>query len=131
MIKKIIVGLTILVAFASCSQPDKTGFVNNSDVINEYEGKKSIEDKFKVRGEVSKKRGDSLAQAYQIELMGLQQKLGRMSEKQQQIEAQPFQQKWQLIEQQMKDEQQKFQTDYQTEIDSSITHFEKFVYDWI
>ncbi len=127
MIKKIIVGLAILVAFASCTQSEKTGFVNNSELINEYQGKKDIEDKFKLRDEASKKRSDSLGQAYQIEAMSLQQKLGSMSEKQQQAAAQPFQQKWNLIEQQMKAEQQTFQKDFQTEIDSSIVEVADFV----
>lgn len=127
MIKRIIVGLVILVAFASCTQPEKTGFVNNSELINEYQGKKDIEDKYKIRDEVTKRKSDSLGQAYQIEAMGLQQKLSKMSEKQQQAAAQPFQQKWQLIEQQMKADQQKFQQDFQTEIDSSIVEVAEFV----
>ncbi|WP_339753632.1 OmpH family outer membrane protein [uncultured Winogradskyella sp.] len=127
MNKKIVVALVILVAFASCTQPEKTGFINNSELINEYQGKKDIEDKYKLRDEVSKRKSDSLGQAYQIEVMGLQQKIAKMSEKQQQAAAQPFQQKWQLIEQQMKSEQQKFQKDFQTEIDSSIIEVADFV----
>jgi len=128
--KKILVVLIALVGFTSCNQPEKTGFVNNSELINEYQGKKDLEDRFKVREEVAKKKSDSLAQVYQIEALELQQKLGRMSEKQQQIAAQPFQQKWQLIEQQMKSEQQNFQKDYQTEIDSSIAQVVDFVKDY-
>ena len=127
MNKRIVVALVILVAFASCTQPEKTGFINNSELINEYQGKKDIEDKYKLRDEVSKRKSDSLGQAYQIEVMGLQQKIAKMSEKQQQAAAQPFQQKWQLIEQQMKSEQQKFQKDFQTEIDSSIIEVADFV----
>ena len=127
MNKKIVVALVILVAFASCTQPEKTGFINNSELINEYQGKKDIEDKYKLRDEASKRKSDSLGQAYQIEVMGLQQKIAKMSENQQQAAAQPFQQKWQLIEQQMKSEQQKFQKDFQTEIDSSIIEVADFV----
>lgn len=127
MNKRIVVALVILVAFASCTQPEKTGFINNSELINEYQGKKDIEDKYKLRDEVSKRKSDSLGQAYQIEVMGLQQKIAKMSEKQQQAAAQPFQQKWQLIEQQMKSKQQKFQKDFQTEIDSSIIEVADFV----
>lgn len=125
--KKIILGLIVIVAFASCTQPEKTGFVNNSELINEYQGKKDIEDKYKLIDEESKKKSDSLGRAYQMEVVELQQKLSKMSEKQQQTAAQPFQQKWQMIEQQMKSEQQKFQTDFQTEIDSSIVEVVDFV----
>lgn len=127
MNKRIIVGLVLLVAFASCTQPQKTGFVNNSELINEYLGKKDIEDRFKQKDEISKKKSDSLSQAYQMEAIGLQEKLGSMSEQQQQAAAQPFQQKWQMIEQQMKAEQQRFQTEFQTEIDSSIVEVADFV----
>jgi len=62
-----------------------------------------------------------------MEAMGLQQKLGGMSEQEQQVAAQPFQQKWQLIEQQVKADQQKVQKDFQTEIDSSIVEVVDFV----
>jgi len=127
MNKKIIVGLVLLVAFASCTQPEKTGFVNNSELINEYLGKKDIENKYKQKDELAKRKSDSLGQAYQIEALGLQEKLSKMSEKQQQAAAQPFQQKWQMIEQQMKSEQQRFQTEFQTEIDSSIVEVADFV----
>ena len=127
MNNRIIVALVFLIAFASCTQQEKTGFVNNSELINEYQGKKDIETKYKEKDEVSKKKSDSLSQAYQMEAMGLQEKLSKMSEKQQQVAAQPFQQKWQMIEQQMKAEQQKFQTEFQTEIDSSIVEVADFV----
>lgn len=127
MNNRIIVALVFLIAFASCTQPEKTGFVNNSELINEYLGKKDIETKYKEKDEVSKKKSDSLSQAYQMEAMGLQEKLSKMSEQQQQVAAQPFQQKWQMIEQQMKAEQQKFQTEFQTEIDSSIVEVADFV----
>jgi outer membrane protein len=125
MNNRIIVGLVLLVA--SCTQPEKTGFVNNSELINEYLGKKDIENRYKQKDEMAKKKSDSLGQAYQIEALGLQEKLSNMSEKQQQAAAKPFQQKWQMIEQQMKSEQQRFQTDFQTEIDSSIVEVADFV----
>jgi outer membrane protein len=125
MNNRIIVGLVLLVA--SCTQIEKTGFVNNSELINEYLGKKDIENRYKQKDETAKKKSDSLGQAYQIEALGLQEKLSNMSEKQQQAAAQPFQQKWQMIEQQMKSEQQRFQTEFQTEIDSSIVEVADFV----
>lgn len=130
IMKKIILSLTVLVALASCTQPEKTGFVNNSELVNEYQGKIDIEDKYKLRDEASKRKSDSLGQAYQMEVADLQQKLSNMSEQQQQTAAQPFQQKWQLIEQQMKADQQRFQTEFQTEIDSSIVEVVDFVKDY-
>ena len=125
--KKIIVALTTLIAFSSCQEQVKIGFVNNSELINEYKGKKDVESKYQLLDEKSQKKNDSLGRAYQLELSELQQKLSRMSEQQQQAAAQPFQQKWQLIDQQMKSEQDKFKTDFQTEIDSSITEVVDFV----
>ncbi len=125
--KKIILSLGALVVLASCAQTEKTGFINNSELINDYQGKIDIEEKYQARDVASQKKSDSLAQAYQKEVVELQQKLGTMSEKQQQAAAQPFQQKWQMVEQQMKAEQQKFQTEFQTEIDSSIVEVVDFV----
>ncbi|QXP80580.1 MULTISPECIES: OmpH family outer membrane protein [Winogradskyella] len=128
--KKIFLSLGVLVVLASCAQPEKTGFVNNSELINDYQGKLDIEDKYQARDEATKKKSDSLGQAYQKEVAELQQRLASMSEQQQQQAAQPFQQKWQMIEQQMKADQQKFQTEFQTEIDSSIVEVVDFVKDY-
>ncbi len=47
--KKIILASVIIIAFASCTPQQKSGFVNNSELINEYQGKKAIEDKFNLK----------------------------------------------------------------------------------
>lgn len=118
---------TLGMLLASCTQPQRIGYVNNSELINEYQGKKDIEEKYKTLEEASRKKGDSLNQAYQIEALGLQEKMRKMSQKQQQAAAEPFQKKWQLINQQMQEEQKDLQTKFQTEIDSSIVEVVDFV----
>lgn len=125
--KQIISLLSIAILATSCQQQQKTGFVNNSELINEYQGKKYIEEKYKALEDASRKKGDSLNQAYQLEAISLQEKMRKMSQKQQQSAAEPFQKKWQLINQQVQTEQQNLQAKFQTEIDSSISDVVDFI----
>lgn len=125
--KQIISLLSIAILATSCQQQQKTGFVNNSELINEYQGKKDIEEKYKALEDASRKKGDSLNQAYQLEAISLQEKMRKMSQKQQQSAAEPFQKKWQLINQQVQTEQQNLQAKFQTEIDSSISDVVDFI----
>jgi len=40
--KKIILASVIIVAFASCTPQQKSGFVNNSELINDIKGRKLL-----------------------------------------------------------------------------------------
>jgi len=127
--KQTILILAFVLTMTSCTQPQKIGFVNNSELINEYQGKKDVEAKFKTIEETSKKKTDSLNQAYQLEAISLQSKLKGLSSERLQANSdyQSFQQKWQLINQQVQAEQQNNQEMFKNEIDSSIVEVVDFV----
>ena len=42
--KKILTALTVLVAFMSCQEQDKVAFIDNGEVINDYQMKIDLED---------------------------------------------------------------------------------------
>jgi outer membrane protein len=112
--------LVTLILLASCQQ-DKIGFVDNVKLIDGYQEKLDVENKFNKRAESLTKRRDSISQAIQLELQTFQTKAQSMSQKKAQEEYNVLQQKSQFIGQQLQQEQQKLQQDGQAELDSVIT----------
>ena len=117
----------VLFAAATCQEQEKIAFVDNSQVIKDYQMKIDIEDKFKKKDEVYKKRTDSIAQAYQLDVQQTQLRLSKLSAQKQQEESQQFSQKWQMMQQQLQYEQQQMDQMYTKEMDSVIKSVNKFV----
>jgi len=124
----IYVFLTVFV-FTSCQQ-QKIAFMDNGEVINEYQGKKDIEEKFKAKDEVFKKKIDSVGQAFQIEAKAFQLAAQKMSQKNAQKKYEELTQRQQILQQQTQFEQQQMQQAFQTEIDSAIIKVKRFVKDY-
>lgn len=128
--KKVILGLMVLVAAASCQEQQKIAFINNGEVINDYQMKIDIEDKFKVQNDNFSKRRDSIAMVYQMEMQSVQQRLAKLSPQKQQQESQAFSQKWQPVQQQMQMQQQQMEQMFNVEMDSVISKMNTFVEDY-
>lgn len=129
--KKVIVALGILISFASCEQA-KIAYVDNSALINDTDERKDIDEKFKALGEANQKRNDSLGKVYEIEMIPIQSKFGRMSQQQlqQNKEFMDFQKKWQLIDQQLKGYQTTIENNYRSDLDSLIVKVKDYVKDY-
>ncbi|MEN8885300.1 MAG: OmpH family outer membrane protein [Winogradskyella sp.] len=125
--KKIILALVILVAFASCQDQTKIAFVDNGKVINDYQMKIDIENRFKKKDEDYKKRTDSIGKSYQLDAQQTQLRLSKLSAQKQQEGSQEFSQKWQGIQQQLQFEQQQMQQAFNVEMDSVIVKVKDFV----
>ncbi|WP_178991335.1 OmpH family outer membrane protein [Winogradskyella schleiferi] len=128
--KKIILSLAVLIFAASCQEQEKIAFIDNGKVINDYQMKIDIEDKFKTQNENFSKQRDSIAKTYQMEMQSIQQRLATMSPQKQQEESQAFSQKWQPVQQQMQMQQQQMEQMFTTEMDSVISKMNKFVEDY-
>jgi len=128
--KRIILGLTALVALASCQEQQKIAFVDNGEVIEAYQMKIDIEERFKTQNDNFSKQRDSIAQVYQMEMQSIQQRLSKMSPQKQQEESQTFSQKWQPVQQQMQMQQQQMEQMFSTEMDSVISKMNAFVADY-
>ncbi|WP_417859735.1 OmpH family outer membrane protein [Winogradskyella sediminis] len=128
--KKIILSVAILISAASCQEQEKIGFIDNGEIINAYQMKIDIEDKFKAQDEAFTKQRDSIARVYQMEMQSIQQRLSTLSPQKQQEESQAFSQKWQPVQQQMQMQQQQMDQMYKTEIDSVLSKFNAFVEDY-
>ena len=127
--KKFILGAFALLTLASCEQ-QKIVYIDNGEVINEYQEKKDIEEKYKAKDEAFKKRTDSLGQAFQLEAQKFQLDAQKMSQKKAQEKYQELSQKQQLLQQQLQFEQQQITQAFQTEIDSTIIKVKNFVKDY-
>ncbi|MBT8395110.1 MAG: OmpH family outer membrane protein [Bacteroidia bacterium] len=124
--KKLVYVAFAIFAFTSCQQ-QKIGFIDNGKVINDYQEKKDIEEKYKVKDEVFKKRTDSIGQAFQVEAQAFQAKANKMSQKKAQEAYEGLMQKQQMLQQQIQMEQQQISQAFQAEIDSTIVKVKDFV----
>ena len=122
--------ILLLLIFISCNNQPKIGFVDNGKMINEYQEKKDIEQKYKLKDVAFQKRTDSISQAFQLEAQDFQLKVASMSQAKQQEQYQMLGQKQKMLQQQIQYEQQQMQQAFQTEIDSVISKVKDFVKDY-
>ncbi|WP_353777123.1 OmpH family outer membrane protein [Winogradskyella sp. 3972H.M.0a.05] len=128
--KRLIILSALILTVTSCQEQAKIGFVDNGKVINDYQAKIDIEEKYKVKEEAYKRKTDSVGQAYNLDLQAMQVKLKNASARKQQEESQQFSQKWQIVQQQLQFEQQQMQQAFNVEIDSAIIKMNDFVKDY-
>lgn len=116
---------TVLVlALVSCQQ-DKIGFVDNVKLMDGYQEKIEVENKFKAKAELMNKKRDSISQAFQLEYQALQTKAQGWSQKKAQEELGLLQQRSQFLGQQIQQEEQQLQAEGQTEMDSVVSKVKK------
>lgn len=122
----------VVLTFSSCQQ-QKIGFVDNGTVINDFEEKKAVEEKYQALREVFGKRTDSISQAFQLEAQSTQseaQKLVQRNRKKAEELMMGLQQKQQQLQSQMEFENQQMAQAFQAEIDSVIIKVKDFVKDY-
>lgn len=117
---KNLIWIVAILALVSCQQ-EKIGFVDTVKLMEDYQEKVDIDNKYKSKAEVFAKRRDSISQAFQLEAMDFQKRAERMSQQKAQEEYQAFQQKSQIIGQQLQQEEAGIQAAGQNEMDSLVT----------
>ncbi|MEN8815688.1 MAG: OmpH family outer membrane protein [Nonlabens sp.] len=127
--KKFIALAVILIGAASCQESQKVAFVDSEKVYEEYQEKIDIEAEITKKQEDFKKKTDSLGMAYQMEAAPMQAKFGKLSQQQQQSnpEIVAFGQKWQMIESQIKAQEQSMQDELQKKLQELDTNVEEFI----
>ena len=94
----------VVLFFASCEKPNKIAFVDNGTLINDYQEKKDLEARFKLKEEAFRKRTDSISQAFQAEVLKAQKEAQRIAKRNRQKAEElmvALQQKQQKLQQQM------------------------------
>src|SRR5690606_22043883 len=127
--KKIVLIITVALASFSCQQ-DKVAFVDNTQLLNEYQEKIDIEAKYKGKFEVFGKKRDSITQAFQTEAQSFQQEAQKLSQSVAQEKYQTLMQKSQTVQQQIQMEEQQLAMDSQGEIDTLLKKVKEFVSDY-
>ncbi|HPF97176.1 MAG: OmpH family outer membrane protein [Mangrovimonas sp.] len=120
----------LVILFSSCQKQQKIGFVDNGEVINNYQEKLDVEAKFKKKDEVFQKKTDSISKAFQLEAQDFQLKSKSMSQSQAQEKYDELGQKQQYLRQQLQFEQQQLQQQFNVEIDSVISKVREYVSDY-
>ncbi|MEZ4801556.1 MAG: OmpH family outer membrane protein [Gelidibacter sp.] len=128
--KKLVLLVFGMMLMASCQKEMKTGFIDNSELIKEYQKRKDIEAAFKVKIEKFDKKVDSIGKAFQMEAQAFQAKASSMAQKDAQQQYQVLGQKQQMLQQQFQAEEQNIQKESQTEIDTLIKEVRTFVKDY-
>lgn len=128
--KNILIVIITVLAFTSCQQSQKIGFVDNAELINEYQEKIDIQEKLKVKIKAYEQRRDSVRQAFQLEINDAELKSRKMSQSNLQKLSQELQQKEQSISQRDQYEQQQIAQESQAQNDSLIKRVKDFVNDY-
>ncbi len=116
--KTLLAGAASLLLF-SCQQ-EKTAFVDNEVLVEEYQERKDIEEKYKAKIAALTKKKDSIGLVLQSEGLALQEKGERLSESAKQELYGPYIQKRQLLQQLLQQEEQAMSSESQTEIDELL-----------
>ncbi len=126
MKKLLVLGIAVL-AFYSCEKPAKIGFVNNSDLINEYQEKKDLEVVMKAKIEKFDKNNDSIGRAFQMEVQDAQIKAAKMSQKKQEELMGQLQNKQTMLQRQFQIAEKAISDESKAMNDSLISTVKKFV----
>ena len=127
--KKIILIITVALMSFSCEQ-SKIAFVDNTQLLNEYQEKIDIEAKYKDKIEVFSKKRDSISQAFQTEAQAFQQEANKLSQNVAQEKYNTLMQKSQTVQQQIQLEEQQLARESQEEIDTLLKKVKEFVVDY-
>ena len=123
---RIMVFCTALFLLAACQQ-NKIGFVDNVELMDGYQEKIDIEERYKAKSDQLNKRRDSISQAFQLEAQEFQAKAQRMSQKAAQEEYEVLQQRGQFIGQQLQQQEQLLQQEGQQKMDSVVNKVKKVI----
>ena len=128
--KKIAILALTLFGVMGCQEQQKIAFVDNTELINEYQEKKDIEAKFKEKIEAFQKKTDSMSKAFQLEVQKAQIDAQKMSRANQEKLGLEIQTKGQQLQQQLQLEEQQIAQASQSEIDSLIKKVKSYIKDY-
>ena len=124
----VIFGAAIL---TSCNQnQEKTAYVDNTVLIQDFKEMKETETRFNKRSEKLQKSLDSVARAFQAEVQDYQSQSASMSDAQRQEKEQQLMQKQQMLSRQQQMQSGQLREESDKIIDSLITKVKDFVGDY-
>lgn len=129
--RNLVLVLISVLCFSACNQQAKIGFIDNGKVINAYQEKKDVEEKYEQKDKAFQKRRDSMISAYRLEYQEAQLKASKMRNQEdlQKLSGE-IQQKENILTQKIQFEQQQMQQAFNAEIDSVLSKVRRFVDDY-
>lgn len=124
--KKIILSLAVIGSLMSCQQ-DKTAYVDNTVLIQDYYKMKSTEARFDKKSQALSKEMDSVAGLFQKEVEEFQANMNSMSNKQREEKQNELVQKQQRLQQQQQQKSQMLRQESDQAIDSLIKEVKEYV----
>ena len=128
--RKLIILSIALISLAACQQDTTIVFIDNSELINEYQEKKDLDTKIKAKVEKFNKKRDSISQAFQLEYTEAGAKSKGMSQKATQELLQSLNERGQFLGQQLQLEEQQLQQESQSEMDTLVKKVKGFIKDY-
>ncbi|WP_019037333.1 OmpH family outer membrane protein [Psychroflexus tropicus] len=127
--KKIILSLATIATLMSCTQ-DKTAYVDNTVLIQDYYKMKSTEARFEKKSKALSEELDSVAARFQEEVQEFQEGMNRMSTQDRERRQGELMQKQQMLQQRQQQKSQMLRQESDQAIDSLITEVKDFVADY-
>lgn len=128
--KKVILGLMVLVGAASCQEQQKTAFVDNTKVVNEFNKKVDFEASFKTKIDAFNKKADSLNQMIQMEAQAFQSQASKMNKTKQEEIYNALVQKKQMQDYQISNEEKALTIEGQKQLDTIVKEVKAFIKDY-
>jgi outer membrane protein len=124
--KKIILSLSAIVTLMSCTQ-DKTAYVDNTVLIQDYYKMKATEARFEKKSQALSQELDSVAGMFQKEVQEFQEGMNRMSTQDRERRQGELMQKQQMLQQRQQQKSQMLRQESDQAIDSLITEVKDLV----
>ncbi len=124
--KKIILSLAVVGSMMSCT-PDKTAYVDNTVLIQDYYKMESTEARFEKKSQALSDQLDSVAAEFQKEVQEFQEGMSRMSTKEREQRQNELMQKQQMLQQRQQQQSQMLRQESDQAIDSLISEVKDFV----
>lgn len=124
--KKSILSLAVILLLISCGQ-DKTAYVDNTVLIQDYYKMKSTEARFEKKSQKLSEELESVADEFQKEVQEFQEGMNRMSTKDRERRQSELMQKQQRLQQRQQQKSQMLRQESDQAIDSLITEVKDLV----
>jgi outer membrane protein len=127
--KKILLSLTLVVSFMSC-QGEKTAYVDNTVLLQEYNKMKTNEAEFEKKSQAMSNELDSIAGLFQQEVQEFQDNMKSMSTQERERRQGELVQKQQMLQQRQQQKSQMLRQESDQAIDSLIAEVKQYVSDY-
>ncbi|MFD2563528.1 OmpH family outer membrane protein [Aquimarina rubra] len=120
-----------LFAMTACNQQvEKTGYVNNTKVVSDFNEMKTAKEKWTKKNNEVRAELEEKAKQFQIEVQGYQNIMKSMSQTNREKKEQELMVKQQTLQREQQTRMQEIQQGSQVEIDSIIAKVDSFIKDY-